>query len=233
MSYPRYISPAAGSTQQIAVSPAITPANPGLYCGFVSVPMLFADSSYDTRDDKWSVAQTEPFLCSWIVVQQFVKLLTGLHLIHPFFLRAADFQCMQEFLAGFHRHAKGALREYDHAITEFSQVLEGKQRAFAKLRHIRQQRHIDLTGKITKLLFALQRFRKYCIRTRFDIALRPINSSIEIFHRARIRPRDDHKIGIATRSYGRFDFSRHFVNIDQGFARNMSAAFWKFLVFNV
>src|SRR5438874_6396718 len=37
MSYPRYISPAFGSTQQIAVSPAITPANPGLYSGFFSV----------------------------------------------------------------------------------------------------------------------------------------------------------------------------------------------------
>src|SRR6266446_2314469 len=214
MSYPRYISPAAGSTQQIAVSPAITPANPGLYCGFVSVPMLFADSSYDTRDDKWSVAQTEPFLCSWIVVQQFVKLLTGLHLIHPFFLRAADFQCMQEFLAGFHRHAKGALREYDHAITEFSQVLEGKQRAFAKLRHIRQQRHIDLTGKITKLLFALQSFGEDCVRARFDVPLRPIYRSTEILHRARIGPGDDHEIRIPSCSHRCFDSFRHFRNID-------------------
>src|SRR5207249_10437538 len=129
----------------------MTPARPGLYSDFVSVPMLFADSSYDTRDDKWSVAQTQPFLCSWIVVQQFVKLLTGLHLIHPFFLRAAHFQSLQEFLASFHRHAKGALREYDHGITEFSQVLEGKEWTLAKLGHIRQQRHVDLTGKITKL----------------------------------------------------------------------------------
>src|SRR5438132_1180366 len=89
MSYPRYISPAAGSTQQIAVSPAITPASPGLYCGFVSVPMVFADCNYDTHADKSSVAQAQPFLCSWIVVEQFVKLLTRLHLIEPFLLGPA------------------------------------------------------------------------------------------------------------------------------------------------
>src|SRR6266403_32871 len=42
MSYPRYINPAFGSTQQIAVSPAITPANPGLYSGFFSVGIGFS-----------------------------------------------------------------------------------------------------------------------------------------------------------------------------------------------
>src|ERR1041385_2867711 len=233
MSYPRYISPAAGSTQQIAVSPAITPAKPGLYCGFVSVPMLFADSSNDTRADKLSVVQTRPFLRSRIVIQQFVKLLPSLHLTNPFLLRAALFESLKEFLAGFHRHAECALWKNHHPITESHEILERNQRTFAKLGHIRQQRHIDLTGKITKLLFALQRFRKYCIRTRFDIALRPINSSIEIFYRTRIRPCDDHEIGIATRPCGRFDSSRHFIDIHQGFASNMSAAFWKFLVFNV
>src|SRR5213596_2152290 len=64
--------PGSGSTQQIAVSPAITPASPRLNCGFVSVPMVFADCNYDTRADKSSVAQAQPFLCSWIVVEQFV-----------------------------------------------------------------------------------------------------------------------------------------------------------------
>jgi hypothetical protein len=62
------------------------PASPGLYCGFVSVPMLFADCNYDTRADKSSVAQAQPFLCSWIVVEQFVKLLARLHFIEPFLL---------------------------------------------------------------------------------------------------------------------------------------------------
>src|SRR3954449_4752778 len=102
MSYPRYISPAAGSTQQIAVSPAITPASPGLYCGFVSVTMLSADSSNDMRADKWSVVQTQPFLCGRVVIQQFVKLLPRLHLVKPFLLRAALFESTQELLAGFH-----------------------------------------------------------------------------------------------------------------------------------
>src|SRR5437870_3244094 len=124
MSYPRYISPAAGSTQQIAVSPAITPARPGLYCGFVSVPMLFADSSNDTRADKSSVVSTHPFLCSRIVIQQFVKLLTSLHLSDPFLWRAALFESSQEFLAGFHRHAECALWENHHPITKSNQILE-------------------------------------------------------------------------------------------------------------
>src|SRR2546423_15557622 len=105
--------------------------------------MLSADSSYDTRADKSSVAQAQPFLCSWIVIQQFVKLLPRLHLMNPFLLGAAFFESTQEFLAGFHRHSKCALRENHHAITEFSQFLKGKQRAFAKLRHVRQKRHID------------------------------------------------------------------------------------------
>src|SRR5947208_13091600 len=118
MSYPRYISPAAGSTQQIAVSPAITPASPGLYSGFVSVPMLSADFSNDTRADKSSVVQAQPFLRIGIVIEQFVKLLTRLHLINPFLLRAALLQSTQKLVAGFHRYAKGALRENHHAIAE-------------------------------------------------------------------------------------------------------------------
>src|SRR5215472_2262493 len=138
MSYPRYINPAAGSTQQIAVSPAITPASPGLYCGFVSVPMLFADCNCDTRADKLSVANPEPFLRSWIVVEQFVKFVPRLHLINPFLLRAAFFESTQKFLAGFHRHPKRALRENHHAIAECGQTLEGKQRTLSKLRHVRQ-----------------------------------------------------------------------------------------------
>src|SRR6266513_4493355 len=98
MSYPRYINPAAGSTQQIAVSPAITPASPGLYCGFVSVPILFADSNYDMRADKSSVALTQPFLCSWIVVEQFVKFLARLHFIEPFPLGPAFLESTQKFI---------------------------------------------------------------------------------------------------------------------------------------
>src|SRR5215510_12702509 len=102
MSKPRYINPAAGSTQQIAVSPAITPASPGLYCGFVSVPMLFADCNYDTRADKSSVAQGQPFLCTRIVVEQCVKLLARLHLIQPFLLRPAFLESTQHRLTRFH-----------------------------------------------------------------------------------------------------------------------------------
>src|SRR6266436_950783 len=147
MSYPRYISPALGSTQQIAVSPAITPASPGLNCGFVSVPMLFADCNYDTRADKSSVAQAQPFLCSWIVVEQFVKLLTRLHLIEPFLLAPAFFESTQKLIGRFHRHAECALRKNHHAVTESGQILKRKQRAFPKLRHVRQKRQIDLTGK--------------------------------------------------------------------------------------
>src|SRR5215472_4043993 len=102
MSYPRYINPAAGSTQQIAVSPAITPASPGLYCGFVSVPMLFADCNYDTRADKSSVAQAQPLLCTRIVIEQFVELLARLHSIQPFFLGPAFLERTQQPLGRFH-----------------------------------------------------------------------------------------------------------------------------------
>src|SRR4029077_65039 len=173
MSYPRYISPAAGSTQQIAVSPAITPANPGLYCGFVSVPMLFADCNYDTRADKSSVAEAQPFLCRWIVVEQFVKLLTRLHLIEPFLLGSAFFESAQKLLARFHRHAECALGENHHAVAESGQIRKRKQRAFPKLRHVCQQRQIDLIGKIAKLPSALQCLREDCVRARFHVPLRP------------------------------------------------------------
>src|SRR5438552_19103675 len=122
MSYPRYINPATGSTQQIAVSPAITPANPGLYCGFVSVPMVFADCNYDTRADKSSVALAQPFLCTWIVVEQFIKLLARLHLIEPFLLGPAFLESTQKLLARFHRHAECALGKNHEAITESGQL---------------------------------------------------------------------------------------------------------------
>src|ERR671924_2047944 len=140
MSYPRYINPAAGSTQQIAVSPAITPASPGLYCGFVSVPMLFADCNYDTRADKSSVAPAQPFLCSWIVVEQFVKLLARLHFIEPVLLGPAFLESAQKLTGGLHRHAECALRENHHAVAQSGQIRKGKQRALPKLRHVCQQR---------------------------------------------------------------------------------------------
>src|SRR5215475_7836888 len=122
MSYPRYINPAAGSTQQIAVSPAITPASPGLYCGFVSVPMLFADCNYDMRSDKSPGSLAQPPLCSWIVVEQFVKLLARLHFIEPFLLRPAFLESTQKPLTRFHRRAKCGLRKNYHAIAESSQL---------------------------------------------------------------------------------------------------------------
>src|SRR5882724_11958511 len=233
MSYPRYISPALGSTQQIAVSPAITPASPGLYCGFVSVPMVFADCNYDTHADKSSVAQAQPFLCSRIVVEQFVKLLTRLHLIEPFLLGPAFFESTQKLLACFHRYAECALGENHHPIAESGQIAKRKQRAFPKLRHVCQQRQIDLTGKIAKLLSALQCFREDCVGARFHVPLRPIDCSIEILDRARVRTRYDHEIGVAPRTYRRFDSFRHLFNIDQRFSGQMSAALGKFLVFDV
>ena len=47
-----YLNPAFGSTQQIAVSPAITPASPGLYSGFASVLIVFRHVINDTQFDK-------------------------------------------------------------------------------------------------------------------------------------------------------------------------------------
>src|SRR4029079_16170060 len=111
-------TPAAGSAQQSAGSPAITPASPGLYCGFVSVPMLFADCNYDPRADKSSVAQAQPFFCRWSVVEQFVELLARLHFIEPFLLRSAFLESAQKLLGRFHRHSECALRENHHAVTE-------------------------------------------------------------------------------------------------------------------
>src|SRR5262245_42595654 len=180
MPYHRVTSSAAGSTQHIAVSPAITPANPGLYCGFVSVPMLFADCNYDTRADKSSVALAQPFLCSWIVVEQFVKFLAGLHLIQPFFLAPAFLASTQKFLARFHRDAKCALWKNHHSVAEFGQLRKRKQRAFPKLGHVSQQRQIDFAGEAAKLIGALQCLRKDCVSARFHVTLRPINCSIEI-----------------------------------------------------
>src|SRR5215470_10305555 len=118
MSYPRYINPAAGSTQQIAVSPAITPANPGLYCGFVSVPMLFADCNYVTRADKSRVALAQPPFCGWIVVEQFVKLLARLHFIEPFLLRPALLESTKKLVGRFHRRTERALRKNHHPVSE-------------------------------------------------------------------------------------------------------------------
>src|SRR5260370_16720633 len=118
--------------------------------------MLFADCNYDTRADKSSVAQAQPFLCSWIVVEQFVKLLTRLHLIEPFLLGSAFFESTHELLARFHRHAERALGENHHAVAESGQIRKRKQRAFPKLRHVCHHRQIDLPPKIPKLLNALQ-----------------------------------------------------------------------------
>ena len=84
-----------------------------------------------------------------------------------------------------------------------------------------------------KLLGALQCFRKDCVGASFHVPLCPINRLIEILDGARVRPRDDHKIGIAPRSYRRFDSFRHLFNVDQRFSGQMSAALGKLLVFDV
>src|SRR4030095_198953 len=118
---------AAGSTQQIAVSPAITPASPGLYCGFVSVPMLSADCNYDTRADKSSVPLAPPFLCSWIVVEQFVKFLARLHFIQPVLLGPALLESMQKLVARFHRHAERAFGKNYHSVGEYGSIREHKE----------------------------------------------------------------------------------------------------------
>src|SRR5262249_52009603 len=102
MSEPRYISPALGSTQQIAVSPAITPASPGLYSGFAPVLIELLHVNNDTPFDKYSVAKTFPFFSGGIVIEQIVKLFPCLHLIEPIGLRAGVFQCREEFLTRFH-----------------------------------------------------------------------------------------------------------------------------------
>src|SRR5262245_4653131 len=193
MPYHRVTSSAAGSTQHIAVSPAITPASPGLYCGFVSVPMLFADCNYDTRADKSLVALAQPPLCSWIVVEQFVKLLARLHFIEPFLLRSAFLESAQKFMGRFHRRPECALRENHHPVSESGQLFKRKQRAFSKLGHVCEQRQFDLTGKITELIRALQCFRKDRVGTRLQVALRPYHRSIKILDRARVRPCNDHK----------------------------------------
>src|SRR6266404_9870607 len=102
MSYPRYMSPALGSTQQIAVSPAITPASPGLYSGFASVVISLAHVNNDTRFDKCSVAKTFPFLCRRIVVEQVVKLLACLHLVEPIVLRSGFLERLEKLRGRLH-----------------------------------------------------------------------------------------------------------------------------------
>ena len=70
-------------------------------------------------------------------------------------------------------------------------------------------------------------------RRRLHVPLRPINRSIEILDRARVRTRNDHEIGIASRRYGSFNFFRHLLNVDQRFSGEMSAALGKFLVLDM
>src|SRR5712664_4345761 len=125
--------PAFGSTQQIAVSPSITPASPGLYSGFASVLIVFRHVNNDTPFDKLSVAKTWPFRRRRIVLEQIVKLLTRLHLIEPIRLRAGFFQRPQKRLARFHDNPEGAHRENHHPVTELGELLDRKQRTFAEL----------------------------------------------------------------------------------------------------
>src|ERR1041385_4526106 len=121
----------------MAVSPAITPAKPGLYADFWSVVMLVADSINDTPFDKSSVVPTRPILRCRVVFQKVVELLPGLHLVEPNLLRAALFQCPQKFLARFHRNTKRALWKNHPFVTKLGEVLKWKRGTFAELGHVR------------------------------------------------------------------------------------------------
>src|SRR5437588_10053638 len=131
------MSPAFGSTQQMAVSPAITPASPGLYSGFASVVITFAHVNNDTPFDKCSVAKTFPLLRRRIVIEQIVKFLTGLHLLERIVLASGFFKRCEKFLTRFHRNAERALRENDHSISKIRELLKREQRTFPELSHVR------------------------------------------------------------------------------------------------
>src|SRR5262249_51229929 len=105
--------------------------------------------------DKSSVAQARPSLFGWIVVEEFVKFLARLHFVEPFFLGPTFLESTQKLLARLHRHPECALGKNHHAIAESGQIRKRKQRAFPKLGHVRQQRHIDLFGEIAKFFGAL------------------------------------------------------------------------------
>src|SRR5439155_1002436 len=132
-----------------------------------------------------------------------------------------------------HRNAERALRENHHPIAEVCELFECQQRAFAKLSHVREQRKINFLRKIAKLLGALQCLWKNCICASGKIFASPLDDAIEIFDPARICPCDNHEIRVATRADRSFDFANHFLDIHNRFPSEMSAALWKFLVFNV
>src|SRR5581483_3784069 len=129
--------PAFGSTQQIFVSPAITPARPGLYCGFASVVISLVHVNNETRLDKCSVAKTFPLLGRRVVIEQVVELLPCLHLLKPVVLAACLLQRLEKSLARFHGDPESALREDNHAIPQVSELAKAQERAFAEFGHIR------------------------------------------------------------------------------------------------
>jgi len=83
------------------------------------------------------------------------------------------------------------------------------------------------------LIGRLQRFWKNRICTRGQIFPGPFHYAIKTFHSTRIGPGDDQKILVAARCRRRFDSHDHDLKIDNCFACEVSAAFRKFLVFNV
>ena len=60
-----------------------------------------------------------------------------------------------------------------------------------------------------------------------------MHRAFEILKRARIGPRDDEKIAIAFGGHGCANLRRHLLGFDETFARQMSATFRKFLVFEM
>ena len=156
-----------------------------------------------------------------------------MHLVGPIRLRAAFLEIAEEFTARFHRNAKCALRENHHPVSKISELSKRKQRALTKFSHVRQQWRFHLVREIAKLLRALQGLGKNRIRASVQIFVRAFDRAAEIFHRAGVRPRDDHEIWITARCDRRFDFADHLLKIDNRFPGDMSAALGEFLVFNV
>src|SRR5581483_10838637 len=126
-----------------------------------------------------------------------------------------------------------ALRKDDHLVSESRELLETEQWTFPELRHVRQQRRLYFLGERLEFIRVLQRLGKNGIGASIEITSCAFHGRIEIFHRSRIRPRNNHEIVIATSIYSGFNFCSHLIHVDNGFAGEMPAAFGELLIFDV
>ena len=91
--------------------------------------------------------------------------------------------------------------------------------------HVRQLRHVKRSADGSHLLDADGGFDKECIGACVRIPLAAAECFIQPVNLARVRPRDNKRIGVDTIFRRRPDVRLHLFRIEQSFAGDMSAAF--------